>query len=237
MLEDEESAYARCWTEVWWFFVRGVEQVYPEGAGLPGRVVKSAFALGVAGGAGRGGGAGVGVGVEGSVRTGARAEGGFGGGGDNGDGGDAEVGDVAGVGLDGGSVVGERVRGEQIREDEEGTSHSFGAKPGSLARDEANILGTSFKDEDKGGRERTTAERGPVEKEVVYVDRNISVDPVVVKGETKVDVVERPKEVDNTIPKKQKAQLGRWGRVQKAGWKLGKSHTTSIGMVTDRQVQ
>ena len=53
-LEDGANPYGQCWAEVWWFFVRGVEQPFPEDGGFPGRVVGKALedALGVGGGGG-----------------------------------------------------------------------------------------------------------------------------------------------------------------------------------------
>ncbi|KAK3295426.1 uncharacterized protein B0H64DRAFT_340878, partial [Chaetomium fimeti] len=42
-LVDGASGYGQCWTEVWWFFVRGVAQDFPVGGELAGRVVEAAL--------------------------------------------------------------------------------------------------------------------------------------------------------------------------------------------------
>jgi hypothetical protein len=105
-----------------------------------------------------------------------------------------------------------------------------------------SLQGTAKGKAQKGGREMAKGEL--VEKEVVSVERIAFVDPPVPKGvitekiiqiemvenirEVKVEV-EKIKEVhvevDKTPPKKEKARLGKWNRVKKIGWKLGKLYT------------
>jgi hypothetical protein len=207
-LEDETSAYARCWSEVWWFFVRGVVQPYPEGAGLAGRVVRG-FQVG-------GGGEGV------------------------------KVGDRVGV------ERGRRDKGEEQGRDDDGSSfYSCGGQPetldtnapGGLGGLGVSLQGTAKGKAQKGGREMAKGEL--VEKEVVSVERIAFVDPPMPKGVitekiTQIEMVENIREVkvevekikevhvevDKTPPKKEKARLGKWNRVKKIGWKLGKFYTT-----------
>jgi hypothetical protein len=84
--------------------------------------------------------------------------------------------------------------------------------------------------------DRTTTKGELVEGEVVFVE-NASVDPPVPKAEIaekatkpviKVEMVEKIvyMDVDKTPPKKEKEKLGKWKRVKKIGWKLGKWYTT-----------
>lgn len=249
-LENGENPYGRCWAEVWWFFVRGVEQAFPEGdmKGLVGGVVGEVMGEGVEEG---GGGVPVGA-VDSSAPHSTPASAVVGVVGDGGRAGGRHRGSDDGGGS-GGKVdaVGHAVK--RKKQTQGGVERNSVGIEGSSEREDERLDSDKRDGSDAPPKDRSTIttqngggeipKRETGKQEVVYVEKIVYVDRPVVDVQTvektvvekvteKVEKireveVERIKEVrvevDKTPPKKQKIQLSKWGRVKKTSMKLGKS--------------